>query len=104
MLKVPAPGKDEVRGAVLVAEAVAGDHTTGMIPVGHNARDVLTDDLARGRSSQSEDIADSPIRALPHLLKAEFFNAGFVRSDGGAFDSDSIPQRSVGGINREPDR
>ena len=79
------PGNAEIRGAILVAEGMTADDD-GLRPAGHEARHVLADDrLAEDHAAQ--DVADGAVGRLPHLLQMEFFDAGFVRRDGGAFDA-----------------
>ena len=38
----------------------------------------------------AENVADRAIWRTPHLLQAKLFNAGFVRRDRGAFDSNAV--------------
>ena len=39
-----------------------------------------------------------PLGTLPHLLQAEFLDAGFVGRDGGAFDRYAVLLGGVGGV------
>ena len=55
-------------------------------PAGDQAWHVLNDDgFAENHAAQN--VADRAIGRLPHFLKAEFFNARFVRRDCRAFDA-----------------
>ncbi|MNN18816.1 hypothetical protein D3C81_1320350 [compost metagenome] len=80
--------EQEVRGLVLVAKGVTADDD-GLGPARNQTRHVLADDrLAENDAAQ--DVADGAVRRLPHLLQAEFGDAGFVRRDGGALDADPV--------------
>src|SRR6185312_10553786 len=79
--------------AVLVAETVARDHD-GLAPVRDDARHVLADDRL-AEDGAVEDVADRPVRALPHLLQAEFLHAALVGRDGGAFHRDAVALRRI---------
>ncbi|AFT99004.1 NADP-dependent isocitrate dehydrogenase [Nocardia brasiliensis ATCC 700358] len=86
----------EIGGAVLVAERVAADDDR-LGPAGHQARDVGDDDRG-AEDGAAEDVADGAVGRAPHLLQAEFLDAGLVRRDGGAFDADAVALDRLGGI------
>jgi hypothetical protein len=84
--------------AVLVAEAVARDDDR-LVPVRDEARHVAADDrLAEDRAV--EDVADRAVRALPHLLQAEFLDARLVRRDRRALDRHAVLPRRVRRLDR----
>src|SRR5690606_15572842 len=89
----------EVGGAVLVAEGVAADDDR-LRPARHQARNVLHDDRL-AEDDAAENVADRAVRALPHLLEAEFLDAAFVRRDRRALDADAVLLDGVGGIDRD---
>ena len=81
-------GKAEVGGAVLVAECMAADDD-GLRPARHQAGDVAADDrLAEDDAAQN--VADSAVRRLPHLLQAELLHPRLVRGDRRAFHADAV--------------
>ena len=89
----------EILRAVLIAETVASDDDR-LVPVRHEARHVLADDrLAEDRAV--EDVADGPVRGLPHLLQVEFLDARFVGRDGRALDGDAVLPGRVRRIDRD---
>src|SRR4051812_37157774 len=78
----------EIGSAVLVAKSMAA-YTDGGSPIGHQAGDVVHHDrLAKHRAV--EYVADSTIRAFPHLLQVELCNAGLIRCNGSAFNAHAI--------------
>ena len=50
---------------------------------------VLTDDRL-AENDAAENVADRPVRALPHFLQIELFDARFVRRDRSAFDAEAM--------------
>ena len=40
------------------------------------------------------------VGAPPHLLQVEFFDTGFVWSDSGAFNTDTVLDNGIGSVNR----
>ena len=59
------------------------------LPTGDQSWDVLAyDGLAEHSSSQ--DVTDSSIGRLPHLLEFEFFDTSLVRSNGGTLDTNIV--------------
>ena len=89
-------GHFEVGRAVLVAEGVAADHD-GLGPVGDEPGDVVDDDRL-AEDDAAEDVADRPVRGLPHLLEAELLDARLIGGDGRALDADSVLFDGVGGV------
>ena len=66
-------------------------------PVWNQARNVRDDDrLAEDNST--EDVADGSIRGLPHFFETEFFNAGFIRSNGCALNANTVLQNGMSRI------
>ncbi|MNU95002.1 hypothetical protein D3C71_850050 [compost metagenome] len=92
-------GELEIGCLVLVAESVTADNDR-LGPAGNEARNVLADDrLAEDDAAQN--VADRAVRALPHLLQAEFLDAGFIRGDRGALDADAVLLDGVRRIDRD---
>jgi hypothetical protein len=78
---------------------MAGDDHR-LVPMRNQARHVLADDrFAENRAV--ENVADGPVRRLPHLLEAELFDAGLVGRNRRALHSHTVLARGVGGINRD---
>ena len=89
--------EEEVGSAVLVTESVTADDDR-LVPAGNQSRDVRDDDRL-AEDNATKDVADGAVRTAPHLLEAEFFNAGFVGGDGCALDADTMLLDGVSRIN-----
>ena len=98
MVRRPFPGHLEIGRAVLVAVGVAADDDR-LRPTGDEARHVLADDrLAEDDAAQN--VADRAVRALPHLLEMELFDARLIGRDRRAFDADAAGLDRLGGVDR----
>ena len=76
-------------------------NNNGLCPTGNQTRHILADDrFAENHTAQN--IADCAVRAFPHLLEVEFFNAGFIGRDGGAFHRHTVLFGCLGGFNGDP--
>ena len=86
----------EVRGAVDIAIGMTADDDR-LGPAWHEPRDVAANDrLAEDHPAQ--DVADRPVRRLPHLLEPELLHPRLVGGDGRAFDADAALLDGVGGV------
>jgi len=56
-------------------------------PLGDQSRDIITDNRL-SENGTSEIVSNCTIRRLPHFFQVEFFYSGFIRSDGGTFNTD----------------
>ena len=90
-------GDGVVLAAVLVAVSVTA-HNDGLGPAGHKTRDVANDN-GLTEDGSVEDVANSAVGALPHLLEAELFNTGLVGGDGGALDTNLGALHGLGAVN-----
>src|SRR5207247_6335693 len=89
----------DLGGPILVAESVTRDDHR-LIPVSHDARHVFADNgLPENRAV--ENIADGTVRAAPHLLQVELFDAPFVGGDGRAFHGYAVLPGGIGRVNRD---
>jgi len=95
-LELAGSGNDDVGRSVLVSESVTSDDDR-LGPSWDEARNVLAENRLAEHGA-SEDIADSSVRALPHLLQVELFDAKLIRSDGGALDSNLVLLDGCGAI------
>ncbi len=88
MRQLAGAGDAEVGRVILVAEGVtADDDRVG--PARDQARDVGDHDrLAEDDAAQ--DVADRAVGRFPHLLEAEFLDAGLVGGDRGALHADAV--------------
>ncbi|ABC91098.1 NADP-dependent isocitrate dehydrogenase protein [Rhizobium etli CFN 42] len=91
-------GELEVGCAVLVAESVTADDDR-LRPAGNEARNVAADDRL-AEDDAAENVSDRAVRALPHFLEIEFLDAGFIRRDRCALDTDAVFLDGVGGVDR----
>ena len=66
-------------------------------PMWNQPWNVLDDDWFAEYNS-TQDVTDSSVRRLPHLLQIEFFNASFVRCDGCALNADAMLLNRTGAI------
>ena len=89
-------GNFRLGGAVDIAIGVAADDDR-LIPMRHQARDILTDDRLP-EDGAVEDVADGAVRAPPHLLELELGHPRLVRGDRGAFHADAILLDGIRGI------
>src|SRR4030095_13276530 len=89
----------KVLRAVLGAESMARNDDR-LVPMRYESRHVAADDrLPENRPV--EDVADRPVRRLPHLLEPEFLDPGFVGRDRRALHGDAVLTRGVGRIDRD---
>ena len=92
------PGDFEIGRAILIAIGVAADDNR-LRPTGDETRHVLADDrLAEDDAAQN--VADGAVRALPHLLEMELFDARLVGRDRRAFDADAAGLDRLSGVDR----
>ena len=91
-------GDLEVCCAVLIAKCVTS-HNDWLGPSRNKARNVRDDD-GFAENDATEDVANRAVGRTPHLLQTEFFDTRLVRSDGGAFDADTVFLDSVRCIDR----
>ena len=75
----------EISGFVLISEGVSANDDW-LLPPWNQSWDIF-DDNGLSEDSAVEDISDSSVGALPHLLEFEFLDSGLVGGDGGAFDA-----------------
>mmetsp|Transcript_23346 Transcript_23346/g.41461 ORF Transcript_23346/g.41461 Transcript_23346/m.41461 type:complete len:385 (+) Transcript_23346:275-1429(+) len=87
-LKLSRAGDTEIGGLVLVTKGVAANDD-GLGPAGNEAGDVLANDRLT-EDGAIENVAEGAVGALPHLLQVELNNAGFIRGDGGALDTNIV--------------
>ena len=85
-----------VGGSVLISEGVT-TNDDGLIPVGNEAGNVLDDNRLTEYGS-IKLVSDGTIGAFPHLFELKLRDASFVRSDGGALDSDLAILDGVSGV------
>ena len=69
-------------------------------PARHQARDIVDHD-GFAEDNAAQNVPDGAVRADPHLLEAEFFDACLVRCDGGAFHAHAVFLDGVGGVDRD---
>ena len=72
----------------LITERVPPDDDR-VLPPGHGPGNPLQDDRL-AENGPAEDVANGPVRALPHLLQLELLHARLVGSDRRAFDADAV--------------
>ena len=89
--------KDKVCGAVLVTKGVAADDD-GLVPARNKPGNIRNDD-GLAKDDATENVANSPIGASPHLLQTELFNPCLIGGDGRALDPDAVFLDGVGCIN-----
>ena len=78
----------EISRFILVTKRVTANNNR-LRPTGHKARNVLTNDWCT-ENNAAKDVTDRAVRATPHLLEAEFFNALLIRCDGRTFNANTI--------------
>src|SRR5690606_9872035 len=66
-------------------------------PAGDEPRHVAHDDRF-AKHDAAQDVADRAVRRLPHLLKPEFLDAGFVGRDRRALHADAVLLDRVRGL------
>ena len=72
---------------------MTSDHNW-LSPTRYKLRNILTNDwLAKHHAIQN--VADSSVRRLPHLLQIEFFYTGFVWGDGCTLHSNAMLQNGM---------
>ena len=69
----------------------------GLCPTWNKLWNVAADDWLTEHNA-AKDVADCAVWRLPHLLQAEFFNAGFIGGNSCALDANTMLQDRVCGI------
>src|SRR5688572_17689882 len=78
----------KISSTVLVAKCVTANDDW-CIPVSNQTRNVVDNDRL-AEYSTVKYVADSTVRALPHLFKTKLFYTFFIRCDGSTFDTYTI--------------
>ena len=89
-------GDDVILAAVLITECVSTNNDW-LGPAWDATRDIRDDDRLSEHGT-IKDVSDRSIGTPPHLLKVEFFNSTFVRSDSRALHGNLMPLSCFGGI------
>lgn len=76
--------------AYLVTERMTANDD-GILPSRNRLRDTLQDNRLT-EDGTAKNVSDGAIRAPPHLLELEFFDASLIRGDGSALDTDAVLQ------------
>lgn len=87
----------KVSGFILVSKGMPTDND-GLFPSRDESRDVL-DDNGFAEDSSIENIANSSIRAFPHLFQSKFFHPCLIRGDGGTLDTHFVFLDGFGSFN-----
>ena len=66
-----------------------------VLPPGHGPGNPLQHDRL-AENGPAEDVANGPVRALPHLLQLELLDAGLVGRDRRALDADLVLDDRLG--------
>ena len=90
---------DVVLASVLVTESMSSNDD-GLGPA-WNAFWNVRDDNGLSEHGTVEDVSDSTVGTLPHLLKVELLNTALIGGNGGALDGNLMLFGSVGGINSD---
>lgn len=88
---------DKVGRSVLVTESVSADDD-GLGPAGNASGDVVHDD-GLTEDGAADDVANSAVGGLPHLLETELLDSCLVSSDGRALDADLAGLDRIGTVN-----
>lgn len=88
---------DVVLASILITISVS-TNDDGFLPSGYQSRNV-GDNNWFSKNGTIQDISNSSIRGLPHLLQVEFLDSLFIRGNGCALDSDLALLDGLSGIN-----
>ena len=86
-------------GAHLVAKGVTPDHDW-VLPARYGAGDTVEDD-GLTEDGSTKDVADSTVRALPHLLELELLHTGLVGGNSRALDADLMLEDGLSSLDRD---
>lgn len=73
----------KISGSVLVSKGMSSNDNW-LFPSWNQSWNVANDDRL-SEYSTIENISDGSVWTFPHVFKVEFFDSGFIRSDGSAF-------------------
>lgn len=88
---------DEISRSVLIAKGMSSNNNW-FFPSWNESWNVADDDRL-SEYSTIENVSDGTIWTFPHMLKAEFLDSGFIRSDCSAFNTNFTFFDSIGSIN-----
>ena len=90
-------GGDSILGTVLITIGVSSDND-GLGPARNESRDVLNDDRFT-ENGTIENVSNSSIGRLPHLLQSKLLNTALIRGDSGALHTDLGALHSLSAVN-----
>lgn len=90
------PVDNEISCLVLISESVSSDNNW-LFPSWNESGDIFNND-GFSKDGTVQDVSDGSVGAFPHLFEIELLDSGFVRGDGGTFDTNFALFDGVGGI------
>ncbi|KAH3688046.1 hypothetical protein WICPIJ_000971 [Wickerhamomyces pijperi] len=86
-------GNQNVGGSVLIPECVTANDDW-LFPLWDDSRDRVDDDWF-SKHGPTKNVSDGTVWRFPHLLQFELFHSGFIWSDGGTFDGNTVFQSGL---------